>query len=140
MATMNGLGDTAIEPEIVEAYEIGIKSDLAEGRVRLNAAAFFNDYQDQQLNQFINGEFSFVNVDSEIFGAEVELNWLPIDNLYIDAGLAVLDTEITDSLDPEQVGKNLIYAPDFTGRASIRYDWELGSASLFGVGLDGRYS
>ena len=140
MATMNGLGDTAIEPEIVEAYEIGIKSDLAEGRVRLNAAAFFNDYQDQQLNQFINGEFSIVNVDSEILGAEVELNWLPIDNLHIDAGIAVLDSEITDSLDPNQVGKSLIFAPDFTGRASIRYDWELGSASMFGVGLDGRYS
>ena len=140
MAVMNGFGDTPIEPEIVEAYEVGVKSDFAEGRARLNAAIFFNDYQDQQLNQFINGEFSIVNVDSEIFGAEIEFNWLPIDNLHIDASAAFLDTEITDSINPAQVGKNLVYAPETTARASIRYDWELGGTSLLGVGLDGRYS
>jgi outer membrane receptor protein involved in Fe transport len=35
--------------ELVDAYEIGVKSRLADGRVLLNAALFYNDYTDQQI-------------------------------------------------------------------------------------------
>ena len=31
--------------EVVDAFEVGLKSDLADGRVRLNTAAFFYNYE-----------------------------------------------------------------------------------------------
>ena len=36
------------DEEIVDAYEIGLKTDLADGRVRLNAAAFYYNYEGLQ--------------------------------------------------------------------------------------------
>src|SRR3546814_19184383 len=33
-------------PEIVDAYEVGLKSDLFDRRLRLNVAAFYYDYKD----------------------------------------------------------------------------------------------
>lgn len=41
------------EPEFVDNYEIGLKTLLADGRVRFNATAFFMDYRDLQVNQLI---------------------------------------------------------------------------------------
>jgi iron complex outermembrane recepter protein len=37
------------QPETVTSYEIGVKSDLLEGRARLNVAAFLYDYEDMQV-------------------------------------------------------------------------------------------
>ncbi|MEM7356144.1 MAG: TonB-dependent receptor, partial [Acidobacteriota bacterium] len=42
------------DPEIVWAYEIGWKTDLADQRVRLNGAAFYNDYTDIQFSASLN--------------------------------------------------------------------------------------
>src|SRR3546814_12467390 len=38
-------------PEIVDAYEVGLKSDLFDRRLRLNVAAFYYDYKAIQLQQ-----------------------------------------------------------------------------------------
>ena len=37
-----------IREEVLTAYELGIKSTLLNGRMQLNAAAFFYDYEDKQ--------------------------------------------------------------------------------------------
>jgi iron complex outermembrane receptor protein len=42
----------AFQPETITAYEIGMKSDLLERRLRLNAAAYYYDYKDLQLSSF----------------------------------------------------------------------------------------
>jgi iron complex outermembrane receptor protein len=39
----------SFDPETVTAYEIGLKTDLLDRRLRLNLSAFINDYQDIQL-------------------------------------------------------------------------------------------
>ena len=40
-------------PETVTSYELGLKSLLAEGRLRLNGAVFYLDYRDLQVNQLV---------------------------------------------------------------------------------------
>lgn len=66
------------EPEKVDNYEIGIKSLLADGRVRLNATAFFMDYRDLQVNQLIQNAQGIINFQTsnaataESKGVEVE--------------------------------------------------------------------
>ena len=50
---MVNLSQDAVDSEIVDAYEIGFKSDLADDRVRLNGSVFYYDYSDMQI-QVIN--------------------------------------------------------------------------------------
>ncbi|MCF6274919.1 MAG: TonB-dependent receptor, partial [Robiginitomaculum sp.] len=73
---------TPVLPEQVTNYEIGFKSTLADGSVRLNATGFFMDYRDLQIVRFgpvagsAFGSFLTTNIGSaDIFGLEVELDW-----------------------------------------------------------------
>ncbi|HEY8120074.1 MAG TPA: TonB-dependent receptor plug domain-containing protein, partial [Myxococcota bacterium] len=65
----------AVKPEKLDAFEVGAKSTLADGRVQLNAAAFFYIYKEQQLID-VNpntGAQLLVNIDrSEVGGFEIE--------------------------------------------------------------------
>ena len=47
------LGNAAqeVDPEILWAYELGFKSELADGTVQLNGAVFYYDWQDLQTFQ-----------------------------------------------------------------------------------------
>jgi iron complex outermembrane receptor protein len=97
-------------PETLDAYELGIKSQLFDRTLRLNAAVFFNQYKDIQLG--INDCTTYAGVgfgvpcilpanvgDADVQGAELELNWYPVDGLEIDAAVSILDFEYT-RLDP----------------------------------------
>jgi len=42
------------DKETVDAYEIGYKGSLLDGRLRLNLAGFYSTYQDYQVNQFVD--------------------------------------------------------------------------------------
>ena len=86
------------EEEIVDAYEIGLKTDLADGRVRLNTAAFYYNYEGLQYQatdpEVFQGGVGNIP-KSEIFGAELELSAFLSDSLILDVRIAWLDTEIT---------------------------------------------
>lgn len=92
------------DEETVIAYEIGIKSDWMDNRLRFNAAAFFNEYDDLQVSVqrpgAIRAESITTNVaKAEISGIEFELTWLPIDTLQLGLNLGFMDPEYTDFCD-----------------------------------------
>jgi iron complex outermembrane receptor protein len=105
------------EEEIVDAFEVGLKTDLAEGRVRMNAAAFFYDYEGLQYQatdpEVFQGGVGNIP-ESEIFGAEVELSAFITDSVILDLRVAWLETEITadhlalDNVLSEAAGNALI--------------------------------
>ena len=105
------------DEEIVDAFEIGLKTDLADGRVRLNAAAFFYNYEGLQYQatdpEVFQGGVGNIP-ESEIFGAELELSAFLSDSVILDVRLAWLDTEITadhlalDNVQSEAAGNALI--------------------------------
>jgi iron complex outermembrane receptor protein len=86
------------EEEIVDAYEIGLKTDLMDGRVRLNAAAFYYNYEGLQYQatdpEVFQGGVGNIP-ESEILGAELELSAFLSESLILDMRLSWLDTEIT---------------------------------------------
>ena len=86
--------------ETVDAWELGIKTDFANNRVRLNAAAFYYEYKNLQY-QATDPELFEGGVgnlpESEIYGAELELLAFITDNFTVDARLAWLETEVTES-------------------------------------------
>lgn len=88
------------DEETVTAYEIGLKSDLLDGTMRLNLAAFFNDYQDLQGAVTRQGAARAENVtsnvsDAETSGIELAWQWLPTDNLSLAFNFAYLDAQFT---------------------------------------------
>ena len=86
--------------ETVEAWELGVKTDFANKRVRLNAATFHYNYENLQYQAtdpevFEGGVGNLPG--SEIYGAELELLAYISERLTLDVRLAWLETEVTES-------------------------------------------
>ncbi|WP_019529321.1 TonB-dependent receptor [Dasania marina] len=139
-APLDGLLPTDVlsyEPEILTSYEVGIKSEWLDGRVRLNASAFQYDYQDYQGFVFVGLTSVVVNNDATVTGGEVELYMSPADGWDISIGAAVLDTEVEDVVGA--VGdQTKTTSPDLTANLLIRKSWEFNGGD-FAVQVDGQY-
>jgi len=92
-------------PETLEAYEIGLKSDLFDRVLRLNLSAFINDYKDMIFSNtaptIVNGvvlspvNATLVNAgDGRFMGVELEASLQPVDGLFIDGNVSYLDFEL----------------------------------------------
>lgn len=89
------------EPEIVDTFELGVKADWLEGRLRTNAAVFYNDYQDLQVDQLVyvggNPVTRVENAASAIIqGFELEAVWMPMTGLTINGSYSYLDASYDD--------------------------------------------
>jgi iron complex outermembrane receptor protein len=91
------------DPEKVWNYELGLKFDAWDRRLRVNTALFYTDYQDRQLTTVrINPDTgriagALINADSStITGLEIETTLLPIENLQITANVTFNDGDIDE--------------------------------------------
>jgi len=119
----------------LDNYELGVKSDLLDGRLRINATAFYSEISDLQTSRFDPTNISFLwfvdNVgDAEIVGIDADFTWLPTEGLTLSGAFSVLDTEITRLNTDLQgvappVGSELPYSADFSASLSARYDFPL---------------
>ncbi len=86
--------------ESVQAYEAGFKSTLANNTVQLNGAVFYYDYSNKQilgaiLDPVFGSLFKLVNVPkSQIKGAELQANWVPLTGLTISGGGTYIASEV----------------------------------------------
>src|SRR5882757_7437265 len=65
--------DPAYDPEKLDAYEIGFKSDLLSRRLRVNAAAFYYDYSNLQVAKFTGHLTSYYNgAAARIYGLDTD--------------------------------------------------------------------
>jgi iron complex outermembrane receptor protein len=93
---VNSNGDyNSFAPEKVTNYEMGIKSDWLEHRLRFNLAAFYGDYNDIQRSIFkvVDGNLAteVVNAASaKIGGVELETFARPLQNFELRTNLAYL--------------------------------------------------
>lgn len=132
------------DPEYLDTFEAGVKSDLFDNRVRANLAVFYNEYEDMQVVQnktFPSGanSASIQNAGkAHSYGAELELTAYATDNLVFNLAIAYLESEYdeydTTALDPvtgEEVvtsfkGNPLMNAPEWSGNASADYRLSIG--------------
>ena len=123
-----------VPPEKVDAYEVGVKTRLFDGRANLTAAAFLTKYKNQQLNEVI-GTTGFIRSapGSTIKGLEAELNARPIPELNLSFGATYLDATY-DRLTLSGVnldGNTLPNAPKFTLNAGADFTaGQLGSGKI----------
>jgi iron complex outermembrane receptor protein len=105
-----GTSPSLIQPfsaEKVWSYELGMKSDWMDGRLRFNLTGFYSDIQDFQLPSAFNGPtgITFITrnfAGMENKGAEVELVWAATDALTLFANVGIQSPKYKD-LDPSIV-------------------------------------
>jgi iron complex outermembrane receptor protein len=134
------------QPESNEMGELGVKSTIADGRLRVNAAIFYSDYQGIQLSSLtaVGTPPSLLPntlnaAPAEIYGAELELTG-KFGALEFNLGLSSLHSEFTDNalLTDSQTNTNRLvpegslvpFAPEITASAGVQYDIKLGDWTL----------
>jgi len=102
------------EPEFVNALEIGSKNTLFNRSMMLNITAFYYDHTDYQVSQIRNRAAINENFDAEVWGAEFELQWEPIEGLRINSNLGYLQTRIADGEGSIDIMNRNLGDPNYT--------------------------
>lgn len=91
------LDSAPLEPEVVDAYEIGLKTELFDRRLRLNGALFWNDISNPQVQAQRNGLVALVNAGSaRTRGAEIDATAIVARGLTLTVGATYLDAKFRD--------------------------------------------
>ncbi|MFT7245780.1 MAG: iron complex outermembrane receptor protein [Candidatus Azotimanducaceae bacterium] len=91
-------------PEEITAWEIGSKNAFLDGTMVVNGAVYLYDYSGLQVTRIVNNSSINENIDANIMGLELEMQWQPeaIPNLALDAAYSWTHTEVdgATSIDP----------------------------------------
>ena len=142
------------EAETVDSTEIGIKTDLFNGKARANIAAFSYDYENLQFQATDPDPYQggVANIpESEMSGVEIEFTALASDSFTFDMNLAFLNSEVSadyfalDNVDAYQYffgeedlryglrenikGNQLAKTPEFTADVNFIYETDLPSGN-----------
>ncbi|GAA0652092.1 TonB-dependent receptor [Brevundimonas lenta] len=151
-ASSRSLTYRSFDAEEVKAYEIGLKSDLFDNRLRLNAALYAMDREGSQI------DFSLVTVigastrntletvnapgTTKIRGLELEGQFQATENLRLSAAYAYTDTEIPPTENPFTGVVQPVFIV-FTPKnaANVAADWESPlSNGTFRAHIDASYA
>jgi iron complex outermembrane receptor protein len=130
------------DPEFATNFEVGVKSTLADGKVRFNATAFTVNYEDFQRSTVVSipgtafqetRTFNAADVDAS--GLELELTAALTDRLTLRANIGVLDTKYNeflldrnfDGVLEDFSGREVVRSPDLTAGIDLTYLQTLGS-------------
>lgn len=124
------------EPEFVNAYELGFKSELLDNSLRINGAVFLNDTSDLQVFTLINtGDLPITQLtnaaDAEVFGFELDVTAYPLDGFVLNFTTAYLDSELQNFISgngEDLSGNQLAFTPRWSISGFARYDHDLGNA------------
>ena len=150
-SSLNENGDVlAVEPETHDAIEFGIKSELLDRRLRLNAAYFSSEYKDTQIEVQQGPAFVIRNIaDADISGFEFDGMYAATENLDIQFALSYLDTEISSGILPTDTdgdgavdtqvnvaGNEMPFAPELSYTVGLNYSQPTSLGELsFGLSL-----
>lgn len=112
-------------PETLWSYEAGLKALLLEGHMQVNGSIYYYDYKNRQVSSSIADPFfgplvAYRNApSSELYGAELEVNWLPVEGLNIRQTLSFKKGKFKDfpDVDINQINTEL-FSPGFIGAYS----------------------
>lgn len=163
-AFTGGAPNTAFDAELVDAYELGIKTGWFNNALLLNLAVYQNQYENFQLNTFNGIQFVVTSVpEVEVTGAELDFIWrTPIDGLALQGGVAYNDAAygpdctpaatcggwVTQNRNPitgeptlaRLPNSQLTNSPEFTATSSFTYERPLFNGALNGLFyFDARY-
>ena len=138
-----------VEPEVINAAEIGFRSSWLDDRIQLSGALFRYWYDELQVFDIVNEDGKvptqqLLNADADVLGAEIDMSLRPIEGLLIQGGVGWLDSEFGDfevnktlnAGNPmagqpptngtfQYKGNPLIAAPDWSISAYVEYELPL---------------
>ena len=143
----------AVEPEKLDAFELGYKSQWFDRRLTFNATLFHYDYRDVQINVVgpnpgaVGGAtVSYLQnaAKAHTNGAEIELEARPVEGLSLTGAVGILDTKY-DELQVVNGGADLsgarfVRAPKLTLNGSATYTIPLGASGSVDLAADARYT
>jgi len=141
----------AFGPETLDAWEVGIKTDLFNRALRVNLSAFLNKYKDIVFTNVSPTANSVTNAtpvnagDADIKGLELEIFAQPVRGLQIDASASWLDFQLKriGAEGATIVGISMDnkppYAPEWKIGGGIQYQVELGDGARITPRFDVNY-
>ncbi|PNP95810.1 hypothetical protein A8G00_23600 [Sphingobium sp. SA916] len=134
--SVTSLTAPSYNPEQLDAYEVGLKTQLFDRAVRFNIAGFYYDYQDLQvLAVSSNGTSAqiFNAGKARVYGLDADFEVVPFENLTLAGGFGYLDGKYTSFPGSPSRGPNgklafvnvsgnrMTNAPEFSGSVSLTY-------------------
>jgi outer membrane receptor protein involved in Fe transport len=148
---LNRLSVTAIagayQADILTSYEFGMKGTFGDGRLRLNAAYYTQEWDDFQLSK-IDTSVSVLTLtdnvgNAESDGLEIEGSYLITDNWDLNFGFSWIESKLTESywVNPAAeaagaapnapAGNELPRVPELKWNVSSRYNFNIGGMPAF---------
>jgi outer membrane receptor protein involved in Fe transport len=143
------------KPSTLKNTEVGMRSDLANGRVRFNATVFHTIWADLQAAGVVTDPVTGVQIptlvttnvgEAQAQGVEFEVTFLPTESLLINLGLGLLDTEYTELAPgtmtghlPFTTGLEFAQAPDTSYTLGFQHTASLESGATFITRADYNY-
>lgn len=140
---MSPFNPLPVNPEILDAVEIGFKTVLLEERLRLNTAAYHYNYDNLQVQGNVEVDDATFNIlfnaaSAQITGLDIDAELIVNENLFLSAGIAYIDGEYDQirgvpfsTPNPEGGnmrsyrdlnGLSLFRTPKYSGNLSATYD------------------
>ncbi|MXW72985.1 MAG: TonB-dependent receptor [Gammaproteobacteria bacterium] len=123
--------DPAVKEETLWNYELGAKTLWMDGRLLLNAAAYYLDWSNQQIRQtFLNaqGQASTIATNAgktEVYGLELESSFVVSERWVLSGSVAFADPEYKFFVE-ETFAPQLGTESDLAGNEPYRYpDWQI---------------
>jgi iron complex outermembrane receptor protein len=130
--------------EVSNAFEVGVKGSVLDGRVTFDLAGYHTNIEDMQFFEFFVGGFGLLRVVSnidevQIFGAELNLTAEILDGWTVFGSANVTDSEIkANASRPETVGNKSPYTADYTINIGTQLDLPVSSTVDFVTRADYR--
>lgn len=146
--------DGLFQAETVNSFEAGLKTSGES--VRYSVTGFYQNYNQPQARIFVpfslaeGGSFtsnSLSNLDSaSSYGAELDITWVPITGLDIGGSLTLIDTKISQKINPDVPqnaetfdGNQLPFASKFSATFFAQYKWDITSNAVASIAANGKH-
>ena len=124
------------DPQVLNNYELGIRSDLFGGRVRLNSSLFYGIWDDIQVQQELvpTTRWTTNAGQATVSGIEVEGAAVVSSAFRVNFNLAYLDAKYTDLGTPGQVNQLTLdtpfpFAPEYSASLGLQFNQGLAAGS-----------
>jgi iron complex outermembrane receptor protein len=148
---LTSLTQPPVSPEVIDAYEIGLKSKWFDRRLELNPSLYYYDYSNLQVQKVAGGTVTVQNAGAaKLYGLDMDWVFLATDDLRFHGSLSLEHSEYSPynnassfgfapgsnmgfgvATTVDATGHSLIYAPVYAFNIGVSYNYTLpGDSSL----------
>jgi outer membrane receptor protein involved in Fe transport len=137
----NGIAPTSYGPDSLWSYEVGEKAKFLDGRLRVNASVFYENWRDIQLEELPAGYPLFDNANTaHIYGGEVEVRAAVLRSLTVAGSIGYTHATLAETTHGFIAGQLLPDVPKVTATVSLNYHTNLSDRYEFNSRLENSYT